>query len=106
MTSVTIASIPPRVATLPPHLQEILATPPQILDIAPVSRVNDDRDGLAANPARRTKITPEIASPEPTWTQITVRRGETLSQILRRVGQGRQRAAEFPACAGGGARTL
>ena len=50
MTSVTIASIPPRETTLPPHLQKILATPPQILDIAPVSRVDDNRDGPAANP--------------------------------------------------------
>ena len=88
VTSVTIASIPPREATLPPHLQEILATPPQILDIAPVSRMGDDHDKAVANPARRTKITPEtISPPEPVWMEITVRRGETLSQILRRVGQ-------------------
>ena len=88
VTSVTIASIPSREAALPPQLQEILAPPPQILDIAPVSRVNDNRDRPATDAVRRTKITPDIASPsEPVWTEITVRRGETLSQILRRVGQ-------------------
>ncbi len=88
VTSVTIASIPPREPTLAPHLQGILATPPQILDIAPVSRVGDDRDGPAANPARRIKTTHDIAAPpEPAWTEITVRRGETLSQILRRAAQ-------------------
>ncbi len=88
VASVTIASIPPRTAALPLHLQEILATPPQILDIAPVSRMDNDRDTPFANAARRTQITPGATSPpEPAWTEITVRRGETLSQILRRVGQ-------------------
>lgn len=88
VTSVTIASIPSREATLPPHLREALATPPQILDIAPVSRINDARDASAVDSVRRIKITSDIVSaPESRWTEITVRRGETLSQILRRVGQ-------------------
>jgi len=88
VTSVTIASIPSRETALPRHLQEALATPPQILDIAPVSRVHDTRDGSATNFARQIKITSDVTSPpEPAWTEITVRRGETLSQILRRVGQ-------------------
>lgn len=88
VTSVTIASIPSRETALPPHLQEMLATPPQILDIAPVSRINDARDASAVDAARRVKITSDIASaPEPAWTEITVRRGETLSQILRRVSR-------------------
>lgn len=86
VTSVTIASIPSRETALPPHLQEVLATPPQILDIAPVSRIDDVRDAAGNNPARQVKATSDVVPPPaPVWTDVTVRRGETLSQILRRV---------------------
>ena len=96
VTSVTIASMPPREAALPSHLQNILATPPQVLDIAPVSRLDDHRDAPPASVARRTETAPDVAAPPaPSWTEITVRRGETLSQILQRSGVNDTRLLQY-----------
>ncbi len=96
VTSVTIASMPPREPALPSGLQDILATPPQVLDIAPVSRLDDHRDAPPASVARRPETAPDIAAPPaPSWTEITVRRGETLSQILQRSGVNDARLLQY-----------
>lgn len=85
VTSVTIASIPPREAETASHLKGALATPPQMLDIAPVSRLEDEPETPARGaPYRATDDDAENTAPRQDWTEITVRRGETLSQILQR----------------------
>ncbi len=85
VTSVTIASIPPRDMETVSRLKEALATPPQVFDIAPVSRLWDATETPARAATRRVADDDaESAPPRPDWTEITVRRGETLSQILQR----------------------
>lgn len=85
VTSVTIASIPSRETETISRLKEALATPPQVFDIAPVSRLGE----MNETPARVTlgrdvDDDVENAPLRLDWTEITVRRGETLSQILQR----------------------
>lgn len=85
ITSVTIASIPSRETETVSRLKEALATPSQVLDIAPVSRLEDTTETPARVSWRSANDDDaEIASPRLDWTEITVRRGETLSQILQR----------------------
>ncbi len=85
VTSVTIASIPPREAEVASHLRGALATPLQVFDIAPVSRLEDATETPARIALHRaTDDDAENTPPRPDWTEITVRRGETLSQILQR----------------------
>ncbi len=86
VTSVTIASIPSREVETASRLKERLATPPQVFDIAPVSRLEDAIRTPARSASRRAAedVIAENAAPRMDWTEITVRRGETLSQILQR----------------------
>jgi len=88
VTSVTIASIPPRDDSVPAHLESILAMPPQVLDIAPVSRLDDAAPRAAPATTRTPAATEErSATHEIRWEEITVRRGDTLSRVLERAGQ-------------------
>ncbi len=86
VTSVTIASIPPREAATTSHLKGVLATPPQVLDIAPISRLGDAIETPVRITQRRVidDAVAENTPPRLDWTEIAVRRGETLSQILQR----------------------
>ncbi len=86
VTSVTIASIPPRETETVSRLKEALATPPQVLDIAPVSQLEDATETPARVMAFHTldRFDTENEPQRPDWTEIAVRRGETLSQILLR----------------------
>lgn len=96
VTSVTIASMPPREADATARLQGVLATPAQIFDIAPVSRLEDPRESAARAQTRHGDASTETASAPPaSWTEITVRRGETLSQILQRADAGDSALLQF-----------
>ncbi len=87
VTSVTIASIPPRENAVPAHLRGILATPPQVLDIAPVSRLEDSAPGPTPAPRRAATVPDDSPAPDAArWEEITVRRGDTLSRLLERAG--------------------
>jgi len=88
VTSVTVASIPPRDDAVPAHLKSILATPPQVLDIAPVSRL-ETRAPQRVAAARHDAGVPDAAdaSAPARWEEITVRRGDTLSGLMARAGQ-------------------
>jgi murein DD-endopeptidase MepM/ murein hydrolase activator NlpD len=84
LTSVTIAAIIPRGGDVPPAGSLIPATPPQtvLLGNAIVPAVSN---GLAPSPAI-TEPPATKSSNRETWTEITVRKGDTLSDILKRQG--------------------
>src|SRR3990172_7465776 len=86
LPSVTIAAIIPRGGDVPPAGSLIPATPPQtvLLGNTILSEVSN---GLAPSPATTEPPAPNSSNRE-TWTEITVRKGAPLSDILKRQGSG------------------
>ena len=84
LTSVTIAAIMPRGGDAPPAGSLIPATPPQtvLLGNAILPAV---ANGLAPPPAI-TETPATKSSNRESWTEVTVRKGDTLSDILKRQG--------------------
>lgn len=96
IASVTIASIPSRDDALPAHLKDVLAPPPQVLDIAPVSRLKETGSRPVSATPRAARAPYDSSTPNEThWEEITVRRGDTLSQLLARVGPEGAALAQF-----------
>src|SRR5512147_99834 len=84
LTSVTIAAIVPRGSDAPPSGSLIPATPPQTV------LLGDTTLPTAANGSAPPSVIAETpvmkSSNRESWTEITVRKGDTLSDILKRQG--------------------
>jgi murein DD-endopeptidase MepM/ murein hydrolase activator NlpD len=84
LTSVTIAAIIPRGGDVPPAGLLIPATPPQTVLLG--DQVLPTTANSLAPPPAITEPPATKSSNRETWTEITVRKGDTLSDILKRQG--------------------
>src|SRR3990172_3620248 len=84
LTSVTIAAIIPRGDDAPPAGSLIPATPPQTVLLGSAI-LPDNTTGMAPSPAIAETPATKSSSRE-SWTEVTVRKGDTLSDILKRQG--------------------
>lgn len=84
LTSVTIAAIIPRaVDTPPPNVATLAPAPPTL----PSEEVNQAfGTGNATQPAPAAEPAETKSSERDSWTDITIRKGDTLSHILKREG--------------------
>ncbi len=83
ITSVAIAAILPRNNDMPVSAELIPSPPPQTMPVGETKQ--PDHAGHAASIA--ATATPHASSPATeAWTEVTVRKGDTLSGILRREG--------------------
>ena len=78
LTSVTIASIAPRDPLLAESVQGLMATPPPQV----INGMGDGSKEIGASPATSSENLPT----EGKWEEVKVRKGDTLSDILKQAG--------------------